>query len=69
MIEPVRFSFLWRPQLKDPKDEMILETAVNGRTDLVVTMDLRHLKQGLKRFGILAAMPGPALRLMRAGRN
>ena len=28
---PVPLRFLWRPQLKDPADEMVLETAVNGR--------------------------------------
>jgi predicted nucleic acid-binding protein len=31
--EPVRLRFLWRPCLKDPADEMVLETAVNGRAD------------------------------------
>ena len=32
LIEPVRFDFLWRPQLRDPDDEVVLETAVNGRS-------------------------------------
>ena len=65
IVEQVRLSFLWRPVLQDPNDEMVLETAVNGRVDLVVTMNLRHLALGLKRFGIPAMTPGPALRLMR----
>ena len=30
VIEPVVFRFLWKPQLKDPADEMVLGTAVNG---------------------------------------
>src|SRR4051812_5778847 len=29
--------FLWRPRLKDPADEMVLETAVNGNADGLVT--------------------------------
>lgn len=29
--EPVEISFRWRPQLRDPADELILEAAVNGR--------------------------------------
>lgn len=31
MIEPVETHFLWRPRLRDPADEMVLEAAVNGR--------------------------------------
>jgi hypothetical protein len=33
MVEPVESHFLWRPQLRDPGDEMALETAVNGQAD------------------------------------
>ncbi|MFI3197663.1 MAG: PIN domain-containing protein [Methylococcaceae bacterium] len=29
-IEPVHLHYLWRPQLRDPADEMVLETALNG---------------------------------------
>ena len=32
--------FLWRPQLRDPKDEMVLEAAVNGRADYLITHNL-----------------------------
>ena len=67
-IQPVKFSYLWRPMLKDPNDEMILETAVNGEADLVVTMNLRHLEAGLNRFGIEALGPGPALTKIRKRR-
>ena len=35
--EPVHLHFLWRPQLRDPADEMVLETALNGRADALVT--------------------------------
>lgn len=35
--EPVKAHFLWRPQLRDPGDEMVLETAANGRADALVT--------------------------------
>ena len=66
VIEPVRFSFLWRPELNDPNDEMILEAAVNGRANLVVTMNLRHLEAGLRRFGIPALGPGDSLRWIRS---
>ena len=57
VAEPVRLRFLWRPQLKDPADEMVLETAVNGGAERLVTFNLRHLESAAKRFGILAANP------------
>jgi predicted nucleic acid-binding protein len=38
--EPVKIHFLWRPQW-DPSDEMVLETAVNGRADVLVTFNQR----------------------------
>jgi hypothetical protein len=31
MAEPVETHFLWRPQLRDPADELVLEAAVNGQ--------------------------------------
>ena len=39
----VRLRFLWRPRLKDPADEMVLETAANGAADRLVAFNLRHL--------------------------
>jgi putative PIN family toxin of toxin-antitoxin system len=36
MVEPVETHFLWRPQLRDADDEMVLEVAVNGRADALL---------------------------------
>ena len=33
MIVPVESHFIWRPQLRDASDEVVLEAAVNGRAD------------------------------------
>ena len=41
MAEPVVTHFLWRPQLRDAGDEMVLEAAVNGRADALVTFNVR----------------------------
>jgi putative PIN family toxin of toxin-antitoxin system len=57
---PIQLRFLWRPQLRDPSDEMVLETAVNGRADRLVTFNLRHLRAPARRFGILAVTPPEA---------
>ena len=53
----VHLRFLWRPRLKDPADEMVLETAVNGMADRLVTFNQRHLAAAASEFGIQALTP------------
>ena len=55
VMERVTLRFLWRPQLRDPADEMVLETAVNGNADYLATFNIRHLGEPAAIFGILAA--------------
>lgn len=59
--EPVTTHFLWRPQLRDPGDEMVLETAVNGRTDALVTFNLRDFGSAPAPFGIKVMSPREAI--------
>lgn len=47
VAEPVHFHYLWRPQLSDPKDEMVLETAMNGQADALVTFNIRDYKPAM----------------------
>jgi len=60
--EAVRLSFLWRPMLNDPADDMVLETAVNGRAELLVTFNRRHFARAAEFFEVTIASPGEALR-------
>jgi hypothetical protein len=62
VIEPVALRFLWRPRLKDPADEMVFETAVNGGADRLTTFNVRHLAEAAKVFGIRTGLPGAVLR-------
>ena len=62
---PVRLRFLWRPQLRDVNDEMVLETAVNGHAEVLVTFNIRHLAAAAKRFGIRALQPRDAWKEVR----
>src|ERR1700733_12847613 len=39
MVEPVETHFMWRPQLRDPADEFVLEAAVNGQAAAIVTFN------------------------------
>src|SRR5579872_6035160 len=61
MAEPVEIRFLWRPQLHDPGDEMVLEAAVNGRADALVTFNLRDFGAAPERFGVPVLLPREAL--------
>jgi putative PIN family toxin of toxin-antitoxin system len=53
--------FLWRPCLRDPKDDMVLELAVKARCDSVVTHNIRDFS-GIDRFGISVTTPANFLR-------
>jgi putative PIN family toxin of toxin-antitoxin system len=64
-LEPVRLSFLWRPMLPDANDDMVLETAVNGRADLLVTFNRRHFEAASATFGIDVESPAEAVRRLR----
>ncbi len=43
--------YLWRPFLKDPKDDMVLELAVTAGCDFIVTYNRQDFA-GVKAFGI-----------------
>ncbi|MGB3633708.1 MAG: PIN domain-containing protein, partial [Rubrobacteraceae bacterium] len=43
--------FLWRPHLRDPTDEMILELAVKARCEYIVTYNQRDFRS-IEKFGI-----------------
>lgn len=62
LIEPVEVHFGWRPQVRDPRDEMVLETAINGRADALVTYNLKHFALAGERFKIAVVRPGDLLR-------
>lgn len=66
IAEPVEARFLWRPQLHDPADEMVLEAAINGVADALVTFNRRDFGQAPARFGITVLSPQEALRRLPA---
>jgi putative PIN family toxin of toxin-antitoxin system len=65
VVTPIYLRFLWRPRLKDPADEMVLETAVNGEADRLITFNLRHLAEAADEFGVRAVLPREAWREVR----
>ena len=57
VLQPVDITFLWRPQLKDPADEMVLEAAVNGQCTHLVTWNLRDFAQAVPPFNLKLITP------------
>lgn len=65
LAEPTEINFQWRPFLRDPDDDMVLEAAVNGRADAIVTFNLRDFV-GIEQFGIRAITPRDVLHAYRS---
>jgi putative PIN family toxin of toxin-antitoxin system len=62
VAEPVRLAFLWRPIARDADDDMVLEAAVNGRADAIVTFNIRDFSGAAERFGVAVLSPGETVR-------
>jgi len=65
LIEPVEVHFQWRPQTPDPNDEMVLETAINGRAEAVVTYNVADFSVAARRFKISVLSPADLLKKVR----
>jgi predicted nucleic acid-binding protein len=48
--------YLWRPFLRDPKDDMVLELAVSAECSIIVTYNKDDF-DGVERFGIRVMTP------------
>ena len=65
LVEPVEVHFLWRPQLRDSKDEMVLEAAINGRADALITYDVDDFESAAERFAIPILRPAELLQKVK----
>jgi predicted nucleic acid-binding protein len=62
IVQPVEVHFLWRPQLRDPADELVLEAAVNASARALLTFNQKHFVGVANRFLIEVVTPGEFLR-------
>ena len=53
--------FLWRPFLRDPKDDMVLELAVKAGCESIITYNTRDFA-GVEQFGLNLLEPSEFLR-------
>ena len=58
-----RVHFLWRTQLPDPNDAHVLEVAVAGQADYIVTHNIKDFGPA-QSFGITAITPGSFIKLI-----
>ena len=55
--------YLWRPTLRDPKDDFVLELAVESNCDYIVTFNTKDFAEA-EKFGIKAVKPNEFLRII-----
>ncbi len=63
--EQTDIPFSWRPQLRDPKDEMVLETALNSRADALVTFNRADFEAACANLGVAVLSPSQFLERLR----
>lgn len=59
---PVAFDYRWRPVARDPDDDLVIETAINGRADVIATFNVADMTAGAARFAIAVERPATVLR-------
>lgn len=59
-----RVHYLWRPFLRDPKDDMVLELAVVSESDFLITFNEKDFTRVESTFGIKVARPSAFLELL-----
>ncbi|TWG90259.1 putative PIN family toxin of toxin-antitoxin system [Mesorhizobium sp. J18] len=65
IAEGVDISFRTRPMLADAADEMVLEAALNGQADAIVTHNVKDFGPA-KTLGMTIATPGEIVRRLDA---
>jgi predicted nucleic acid-binding protein len=65
--EPVEILSKPRPLSPDPNDDMILDLAINGHAEALVTNNRKHFLAAGRRFGIPVLSPSELLGRMRRG--
>ena len=61
--EQRKIFYLWRPFLRDPKDDMFLELAVESECDYLITFNKKDF-QGIETFGIKVLTPKEFLKVI-----
>ncbi len=57
LVEAVDVHFKWRPILPDPADDMVLEAAMNGNAEAIVSFNQKDFRLAETRFGLQILTP------------
>ncbi|MBI1937238.1 MAG: putative toxin-antitoxin system toxin component, PIN family [Ignavibacteriales bacterium] len=60
--EKRKIFYLWRPYLRDPKDDMILELAVESESDYIISFNKRDFS-GVEKFSLQVITPKEFLKI------
>lgn len=63
--ERIHIAYRLRPQLPDPDDEFVLETAFHGRAEAIVTFNIKDLQRASGALGIQVISPREAVERLR----
>ena len=58
---PVFVAFRHRPLCPDAGDDMVLDVAINGSADAIVTNNTKHFQEAAEPFGVEALTPAELL--------
>lgn len=61
VAEPVEIDQTFRPLSRDPGDDLVLDLAINGLADVIVTNNIRDLRVPAAAYGIPVMAPGEFL--------
>lgn len=67
VAEPVKVVRKPRPLSSDPNDDMVLDVAINGAAEGIVTNSTKHFLRAAKRFAIPVFPPADLLQILRKG--
>ena len=68
IAEPVFVGFQHRPLSADASDDMILDVAINGNAEAIVTNNTKHFREAAERFELAVWTPAELLKKLRKRR-
>ena len=57
-VFPVALDYRWRPTGAHADDELVVETAINGGADRLVTFNVKDMRTAAEGFGFSLERPG-----------
>ena len=64
LLDPADIHFRWRPATPDPGDDHVVEIALNGGVEAIVTFNTRDFAEAAARFGLRVLTPADTLRAL-----